>query len=157
MAELDVVPADLFAFRELVRRRPRATQPLSCTSNALQRVDAPLFDGLPCRGLPDPVFYRDFIPSRTFDGQGTAQVLEAGAVAVPFLGTHGCYSGTLVAVRARRAGQPAANMFPAFDDLSRHPAADGPPMNTTRHAMAGGYAPPADLPPGFTDQLLVVR
>jgi hypothetical protein len=100
--------------------------------------DHPVFDGLPGRGLLDPVFYRDLVPRMVLSGQDTPGELAAGWVAVgygdqPDDPPGGYYSGIHIAVYELGTGRFVINSLRILENLG-HPAADRLLLNLIRYA-----------------------
>ncbi|MBM3238879.1 hypothetical protein FJZ31_21520 [Candidatus Poribacteria bacterium] len=180
---LSGAPGDLDAFRELVRRIVQGSTAIFLTPKAFKRGDKllgwlplakkgslrwtqgwaagrddfakahPIFDGLPSKGLLEPIFYRDLIPGETYDGQDMPVELVAGAFAVGSYQPGGYYSGMHIAVYPLGAGRFILNTLLLIENLGQHPAADRLVLNFLCYAATNTDKPLAPLPVNFEEQL----
>jgi hypothetical protein len=109
----------------------------------------PIFEGLPCGGLMDWVFYRDIIPDPVWVGLDPPAEAVAGANNVSF----NYAAGLTVSVHSLGAGRFVLNTLQITNRLGVHPAAERLLRNMLRYAARDRDKPLAPLPADFEQQL----
>ena len=110
----------------------------------------PIFEGLPCGGLMDHLFYRGIIPDIGFTGQDVPAEVVVGAVNA---GQGSYASGLLVSVNNLGAGRFILNTLRIRENLGRDPVAERLLRNMLRYCARDVSKPPAELPADFDVQL----
>jgi hypothetical protein len=113
----------------------------------------PLFDGLPCGGLMDYVFYRELIPDYRYWGQAIPEEPVAGAFRSSCPGHH---SELMLSVYNFGAGRFILNSLRVRQALGLDPTAERLLRNMLRYAARDADKPLAELPADFESQLKAI-
>jgi hypothetical protein len=108
----------------------------------------PIFDGLPCGGLMDYVYYRNIIPDAVYYGQEDPMEAVSGAAEV----SYSYSSGLMVAIGSLGDGHYILNTLRIKEMLGKDPVAERLLRNMLRYA-SNDPRPLADLPADFDLQL----
>ena len=110
----------------------------------------PIFEGLPCGGLMDHLFYREIIPDIGFSGQDVPTEVVVGAINT---GQGSYASGLLLSVNDLGAGRFILNTLRIRENLGSDPAAERLLRNMLRYASRDISEPLVNLPADFDAQL----